>query len=60
MAVAEVACVLIDVDPFLIIAAAVGAGEVVNERVLHLDCWHNARTALLAGYDRSILAIGSG
>ncbi|CAG8970744.1 hypothetical protein HYALB_00001528 [Hymenoscyphus albidus] len=57
-AVAEVACVLIVVEPFLTIAAADGAGDVVKGRVLHLDCWRNVRTALLAGYDRSMLKIG--
>ena len=59
---AAVACVLIDAGPFRTIAMAAGAGEVENRCVLHLDICLEARTALLAGWDRSIVGkdCGSG
>jgi hypothetical protein len=54
-AVATVACVLLLAGSFRTNAMPAAAGEVEKCWVLHLDFCLRARTAFLAGYDRSIL-----
>jgi hypothetical protein len=54
-AVATVACDLMVAGVFRTIAIAEGAGEVEKRCVLHFEDCFKARTAFLAGVDRSIL-----
>jgi hypothetical protein len=54
-AVATVACDLTVAGPFRTIAIPEGAGEVEKRCVLHFEDCFKARTAFLAGVDRSIL-----
>jgi hypothetical protein len=54
-AVATVACDLVAAGAFRTIAIAEGAGEVEKRCALHFEDCFKARTAFLAGVDRSIL-----
>lgn len=56
-AVATVACVLWLAGFFRTNAMPAAAGEEENDCVLHLDFCLRARTAFLAGYDRSMLGV---
>jgi hypothetical protein len=59
-AVATVACVLLLAGSFRTNAMPAAAGEVEKCCELHLDFCLNARMAVLAGYDRSILSGAGG
>jgi hypothetical protein len=54
-AVAEVACVLTAVGPFLAVAMLAGDGRLDNCRAVHFEDCVSARAALLAGFERSML-----
>ena len=57
---AAVAWFLISAGPFRTIAMAAGAGDVEKCCALHLDICREARTALLTGFDRSIVETEGG
>lgn len=59
-AVAAVVCDLVSAGALRTIAMPAAADEVESCCVLHREVWLNARRALLAGFDRSILTVGGG